>query len=194
MICNVVKISRRFITSEQKAGSGHMSFWSAILRIKNNAMGHRNGSNAGAVKDEDGWHYEESRDFSKSQSTVRIDQRRPGEWEVLKSSCGVAGLSDSARRVDVARFFAGSYRWLKLEGGIDHRQGEKFVKVIGTFRDKKGKESAAHLGFLDQELVEDLKGEKTRNLWGKIRFIKFPTSGRNSGYLIRFDLMKKRDR
>ena len=33
---------------------------------------------AGVVKDDDGWYYEESQNFSSSQSTIRIDQDRPG--------------------------------------------------------------------------------------------------------------------
>jgi hypothetical protein len=167
-----------------------MGIWSAILRVKNK-MGNEGGSDAAMLRGNDGWHYEESRDFSSSQSTIRIEQGRPGEWHVVQPSCGIVGLNETGRRDGVSRFFAGSYRWLRLERGIDNLTGEKFVKVIGTSRDEKGRESAVHLGFLQQELSEAIEGEKIGNLWGKIRFIKFPSRGRSAGYLIRFDLMKK---
>jgi hypothetical protein len=167
-----------------------MGFWSGIFKATSGAIGRHKGAATGITRGEDGWQYEESRDFSKSQSTIRINQQRPGEWKIVHPSCGIAGLNETARRDGVARFFAGSYRWLQLERGVDKVSGEKTVKVIGTFR-LKASESAVHLGFLGQELVEELEGENIRSLWGKIRFIKFPSPGRSSGYLIRFDLMKK---
>ena len=85
-----------------------MGFWSAIFKAKDQKSDHRLGKAAGIVRDENGWYYEESQNFSQSQSTVRIDQHRPGVWQVLESSCGVEGLNRQERRQEVERFFAGT--------------------------------------------------------------------------------------
>jgi len=166
-----------------------MGIWSAIFKAKSIKSDRRKVKAAGLLKDEEGWYYEESQNFSRSQSTVRIDQQRPGSWETLKSSCGIVGLNKADRRAEVARFFAGSYRWLRLEREVDRFLGGTLIKVIGTYRDKSGKERATHLGFISRELAEELEGEDVRKLWARIRFIRFPTPGRDSRYLIRFDLM-----
>ena len=92
-----------------------MGIWSAIFKARNNKGVHRQVKAAGVLRDEEGWYYEESQNFSRSQSTVRIDQQRPGDWEILESSCGIVGLNQAVRQKEVGRFFAGSYRWLRLE-------------------------------------------------------------------------------
>jgi hypothetical protein len=167
-----------------------MSFWSGIFKAKNN-KGEGQGSRAvGVLQDDGGWYYEESQNFSRSQSTVRIEQKRPGDWQTLESSCGIVELNSPNRQDAVGSFFAGTYRWLTLERETNGFKANR-IKIIGTFRDKAGKERAVHLGYLKQELAEGLEGEELRNLWGRIRFIKFPTPCRSSKYLIRFDLMGK---
>lgn len=170
-----------------------MSLWSAIVRAVSDRGGDKKVTAAGVLRDGEGWYYEESQNFSRSQSTVRIEQRRPGEWEVAEPSCGIVGLNKPARQGDVASFFAGSYRWLQLERDRTASRADDVIKVIGTYRDRGGRERSVHLGFLKQELAEDLQDEDLRNLWGRIRFIRFPTPGRDSKYLIRFDLMRRRD-
>lgn len=146
-------------------------------------------SPSGVLKDENGWYYEELQDYSSSQNTLRIDQDRPGDWYVHRSFCEVAALNDAERIDDVRRFFAGSYRWLELERDRSVPRTRNIVKVIGTFRDAKGKEQRVHLGFLDSELAADLAKHDVGKLWGRIRFIKFPSPGRRPAYHVRFDLM-----
>ena len=65
--------------------------------------------------------------------------------------------------------------------------------MIGTYRHKNGKEQAVHLGYVPTEVSVDLEGEDMKNLWGRIRFIRFPLQGRNTNYIIRYDLMQKCD-
>lgn len=167
-----------------------MGIWSAIFKPRNNKSVHRQVKAAGVLRDEEGWYYEESQNFSRSQSTVRIDQQRPGEWKTLESSCGIVGLNRPERQKEVGRFFAGSYRWLQLERELNGFGASSLIKVVGTYREKAGKERAVHLGFLKRELAEDLEGQDVRDLWARIRFIRFPTPGRDSRHLIRFDLMQ----
>jgi len=168
-----------------------MSIWSVIFKGKGGKNVNHQVKAAGVLKDEEGWYYEESQNFSRSQSTIRIEQQRPGNWKVRESSCGIVGLNSPGRRDEVDRFFAGSYRWLRLEREVNGFEASNAIKIIGTYRDMAGKEHATHLGFLKQELAEDLESEDIRKLWGRIRFIKFPTPGRDSKYLIRFDLMQQ---
>jgi hypothetical protein len=170
-----------------------MSLWSAIVKAVNNKSAHQQVKAAGVLKDEEGWYYEESQNFSRSQSTIRIDQQRPGDWKTLESSCGIVGLNKSDRHKEVARFFAGSYRWLRLERELSGFKANNVIRVIGTSRDKSGNEHAVHLGFLKLELAEDLEGVDIQKLWPRIRFIRFPSPGRDSQYMIRFDLMQKED-
>ena len=170
-----------------------MSFWSAIVKAVNNKSAHQQVKAAGVLRDDEGWYYEESQNFSRSQSTVRIDQQRPGDWETLESSCGIVGLNKTVRQKDVARFFAGSYRWLRLERELNGFKANNVIRVVGTYRDKSGKELSVHLGFLKLELAEDLEGEDVRKLWARIRFIRFPSPGRDSKFIIRFDLMQQED-
>ncbi len=170
-----------------------MSVWSAIVKAVNSKSVHQQVKAAGELRDEEGWFYKESQNFSRSQSTIRIDQRRPGNWEALESSCGVVGLNKPGRQKEVAGFFAGSYRWLRLERELNGFKANNVIKVIGTYRDKSGKELSAHIGFLELELADDLERENVLKLWARIRFIKFPSAGRNSRYVIRFDLMKDTD-
>jgi hypothetical protein len=168
-----------------------MGFWSGFFKDKGGNGVHKQVKAAGVLRDDDGWYYEESQNFSKSQSTVRIEQKRPGDWETVESSCGIVGLNSSKRQEEVARFFAGSYRWLRLERERNGPQGKDVVKVIGTYRDKAGKERSTHLGFLTQEVNEELEGENVLAMWPRIRFIRFPNPERGSKYMVRFDLLKK---
>lgn len=144
---------------------------------------------AGLLEDRGGWYYEESQDYSSSQQTIRIDQDRPGDWYIRDSFCEVDGLNDPERADDVAAFFKGAYRWLRLERKPNGRRGQRAIAVIGTCRDGKGRDQRHHLGFLDPELAKDLGSEDVRKMWCRIRFIKFPGRGRHPKYLIRFDLM-----
>lgn len=146
-------------------------------------------SPSGVLKDEDGWYYEELQEYSSSQNTLRIDQDRPGDWYVHRSFCEVSGINDPERVADVRRFFAGSFRWLELERDRSVPRSRNIIKIIGTFRDAKRREQRVHLGFLDAELAKDLAQHSVSKLWGRIRFIKFPSPGRRPNYLIRFDLM-----
>lgn len=168
-----------------------MGIWSAIFKTKDDRSVQRQVKAAGVLRDEEGWYYEESRNFSRTQSTVRIDQHRPGDWETLASSCGIVGLNKPERQKEVGRFFAGSYRWLRLDREVDAFLGNSLIKVTGTYRDKGGKERTTHLGYINRELAEELEGEDIANLWARIRFIRFPTPGRDSKHLIRFDLMQR---
>lgn len=142
---------------------------------------------SGLLEDDGGWYYEESQDYSSSQQTIRIEQDRPGDWYVRDSFCEVDGLNDPDRADDVAKFFAGSYRWLHLERRPNARHGRRTIAVIGTSRGPKGKEQRNHLGFIGPELADNLGTQDVKKMWCRIRFIKFP--GRRPGYLIRFDLM-----
>jgi len=171
-----------------------MSVWSAIIKAMSSKSVHQQVKAPGMLRDEEGWYYKESRNFSSSQSTVRIDQQRPGNWETLESSCGIVGLNKPLRQKDVARFFAGSYRWLRLERELNGFRANNVIKVIGTYRDKSGKELVAHLGFINLGLAEELEGENVLKLWARIRFIRFPSPGRDSKHMIRFDLMQDKDR
>jgi len=144
---------------------------------------------SGLIEDDRGWYYEESQDYSSSQQTIRIEQDRPGDWYVHDSFCEVDGLNDPDRADDVARFFAGSYRWLHLERRPGQRQGGRTIAVVGTCRGRRGKEATYHLGFLDPELVRDLGTENVTKMWPRIRFIKLPGRGRRPRYQIRFDIM-----
>ena len=144
---------------------------------------------SGLLEDEGGWYYEESQDYSSTQQTIRIEQDRPGDWYIRDSFCEVDGLNDPERADDVAAFFSGTYRWLELERRPDGRRGPRTIAVVGTSRGPKGKERRHHLGFIDQDLAEDLGTEDVRKMWCRIRFIKFPGRGRRPRYQIRFDLM-----
>lgn len=170
-----------------------MSVWSAIVKAVNSNNVHQQVKASGVLRDDEGWYYKESQNFSSSQSTIRIDQKRPGNWEALESSCGIVGLNKPVRQKEVALFFAGSYRWLRLERELNGFKANNIIKVIGTYRDKAGKELAVHLGFLNLGVAEDLEGENVLKLWARIRFIRFPSAVRDSKHMIRFDLMKNKD-
>lgn len=171
-----------------------MSVWSAIVKAVHGKSVHQQVKAAGVLRDDEGWYYEESQNFSSSQSTIRVDQNRPGNWETLESSCGVVGLNKPVRQKDVARFFAGSYRWLRLERELNGFKANDVIRVIGTFREKSGQESSVHLGFLNLALSEILEGENVLKLWPRLRLIRFPSPRRDSKYMIRFDLTQDRDR
>jgi len=165
-----------------------MGLWSAIFAGKGGKGARRRVREEGPPKQFGGWFYEEFRDFSTSQSTVRIEQGRPGDWETVKSACGIVALNGPGRRADVERFFAGTYRWLLLEREPDEFRGSR-IAIVGTYRDKGGKERTAHLGYLEEDLCEEIAAENIEGLWARIRFIRFPVPGRSSKYMIRFDLM-----
>jgi len=168
-----------------------MNILSAILKsISGNAAGGTI-KPAGVVKDDDGWYYEESQNFSSSQNTIRIDQVGPGEWEVHTGHCMVVGLNAPARSDGVRRFFNGAYRWLRFVPDVKMASGEALTKVVGSYRDTSGRKHKVDLGFLKRELTDDLDGHDVTKLWGKIRLIRFPAPGRDSKFLIRFDLMKR---
>ncbi len=147
---------------------------------------------AGIVKNEGGWYYEESQTFSSSQSTMRIDQNRPGDWEVFTGHCTVKGLNGPARREGVERFFRGGYRWLQLEGDLEPAYGDPSVKVIGTYLDTAGREHEVSLGNLSWDVTEEIKEANLFDFWGRMKLIGFPVPGRDTKYMIRFDLMKRK--
>ncbi|MGD9252825.1 MAG: hypothetical protein PVG92_02695 [Holophagae bacterium] len=144
---------------------------------------------AGLVMDEDGWFYQESQDYSKSQNSIRIEQSRPGDWEIIEGFCEVDGLNSPERLQQVEAFFTGSFRWLRLEREPGSATTADKVKVIGTFRDKKEKDRKVVLGHLASNIAEEIEREDISDMWGRIRFIRFPKPGRSPLFLIRFDLM-----
>lgn len=150
-------------------------------------------SPSGVLEDRNGWYYEESKDYSAAQHTLRIEQDRPGDWYVHRGFCEVAGLNDPDRADAVREFFAGSYRWLELERDRSVPRSHNVIKVIGTYRDRSGKKHRVHLGYIPDELGDDLASYATSKLWGRIRFIKFPSPGRRPSHHIRFDLMVELD-
>ncbi len=166
-----------------------MGIWTRVFKSKTCRPGAIRPS--GLLEDEGGWYYEEAQDYSSSQQTIRIEQDRPGDWYVRDSFCEVVGLNDPSQADDVARFFAGSYRWLRLERRPNGRHGRKTIAVIGTSRNSRGKEQVSHLGYLAPNLADELRNQDITTLWGRIRFIKFPD--RRPRYLIRFDLMVELD-
>jgi len=130
---------------------------------------------AGIVKNEGGWYYEESQTFSSSQSTMRIDQNRPGDWEVFTGHCTVKGLNGPARRE-----------------GVEPAYGDPSVKVIGTYLDTAGREHEVSLGNLSWDVTEEIKEANLFDFWGRMKLIGFPVPGRDTKYMIRFDLMKRK--
>jgi len=168
-----------------------MGIWTRVFGSKTETAGVVRPS--GLLEDEGGWYYEESQDYSSSQQTIRIEQDRPGDWYVRDSFCEVDGLNDPDRAEAVAKFFAGSYRWLHLERRPNGHCGSRALAVIGSCRGPRGKEQRHHLGYLSPEVATDLGNQDVTKLWGRIRFIKFPGRGRRPRYLIRFDLMVELD-
>ena len=166
-----------------------MGIWTRLFGTRRAAPDEGKITSSGVLQDRDGWYYEESQDYSSNQRTLRIDQDRPGDWYVHKSFCEVAGLNDPARAGEVQSFFAGTYRWLELERDGSDPHNRRVVKGIGTYRDAAGKQRRAHLGYLTDELADELAKQDIAKLWGRIRFIRFPRAGRRPGYWIRFDLM-----
>ncbi len=166
-----------------------MGIWTRVFGSKIEMPGAIRPS--GLLEDEGGWYYEEVQDYSSSQPTIRIEQDRPGDWYVQDSFCEVEGLNDPSLAEDVARFFAGSYRWLCLERRPNGRHGRKTIAVMGTFRNSRGKEQVSHLGFLSPKVADELGNQDVTKLWARIRFIKFPD--RRPRYQIRFDLMVELD-
>jgi hypothetical protein len=139
--------------------------------------------------DEDGWFYKESQEYSKNQNSIRIEQARPGDWEVIEGFCEVDGLNSPNRSKDVEAFFTGSFRWLLLEREPVSPKTVNKVKVIGTYQDKRKKDRKVLLGHLTMNTAEEIARENVSDMWGRIRFIRFPKPGRSRLFLIRFDLM-----
>ena len=50
---------------------------------------------------------------------------------------------------------------------------------------------AGALSFMRRRYSQDLEGVDVRKLWARIRFIRFPSPGRDSKHMIRFDLMQQ---
>ena len=144
---------------------------------------------AGLVMDKNGWLYKESQEYSKNQNSIRIEQNRPGDWEVIEGFCEVDGLNSPDRTKEVLAFFTGSFRWLRLEREPVSPKTVNKVKVIGTYQDKKKKEHEVVLGHLTMNTAEEIERENVSDMWGRIRFIRFPKPGRSPLFLIRFDLM-----
>ncbi len=169
-----------------------MNILSTLFRSRNEKAAAGGIKPAGVVKNEGGWYYEESQTFSSSQSTMRIDQIRPGDWEVFTGHCTVDGLDGPARREGVERFFRGGYRWLKLEGDLEPAYGDPSIKVNGTYLDTAGREHEVNLGNLSWDVTEEIKEMNLTNFWGRMKLIGFPIPGRDTKYMIRFDLMKRK--
>ena len=145
---------------------------------------------AGVVKDEDGWYYEETQSFSKSQNSIRIEQKKPGDWEVVEGFCDVDGLNDSDRAADVHAFFAGTYRWIRFEREPVSPKTINKVKVLGSYQDARKKTVEVMLGHLMLKNAEEIQRTDVSKMWGRINFLRFPNpKNRKSQYAIRFDIM-----
>ena len=166
-----------------------MSIWSSIF-------GHKHGEAAaveirpsGLLMDADGWYYEESLDAECPHRTIRVQQDRPGNWYVRNTNCKIAELNDPARAADVLEFFTGSFRWLRFEREAGGRNGCESIRIIGTFLGRDGTEREIHLGHVEQAVAEGLIDDKVENLWGRIRCIRPPGSGRRPNFCLRYDLL-----
>lgn len=93
------------------------------------------------------------------------------------SFCEVDSLNDPVRADDVAKFFAGSYRWLHLERRPNGRNGRRTIAVIGTSRGPKGKEQRNHLGFIGLELAGDLGVQDVKKCGAEFASSSFPAAG-----------------
>lgn len=144
---------------------------------------------AGLVKDANGWYYKESQEFSKTQNSIRIEQNRPGDWEVIEGFCEIDGLNQPEYAEGVHAFFAGSYRWIRFEREPVSPKTVNKVKVIGLYKDKKNKKQEAQLGYLTMNAAEEIERRDVAPMWGRIRFLRFPKPGRPPRFFVRFDLM-----
>ncbi len=144
---------------------------------------------AGVVKDANGWYYKESQEYSRNQNSIRIEQRRPGDWRVIEGFCEVDGLNQPEYAAGVQRFFTGSYRWIRFEREPVSPKTINKVKVIGLYKDTKNRKQEAMLGHLTLNVAEEIARRDVRPMWGRIRFLRFPRPGRVPRFFIRFDLM-----
>lgn len=170
-----------------------MSIWSSIFR-------HRQGDEAsaevrpsGLLMDADDWFYEESLDKECPQRTIQVRQNRPGEWYVRESNCKAAELNRPSRAAEVYGFFAGSFRWLRLERETGSSRGRHMVRIIGSYLDGEGAECEAHLGYLDDDVAKGIVHQDVAHLWARLRCIRPPGGGRRPNFYLRFDLLVELD-
>lgn len=166
-----------------------MNIWSSIFGTRPGSVAPVEIRPSGLLMDADGWYYEESLDSDCPHRTIRIQQDRPGDWYVSRTNCRVAELNSPSRADQVLGFFIGSFRWLRFEREAANGRGDGAVKIIGTYLDRDGAECESHLGYLEPEISQAMADENVDRLWGRIRCIRPPGSGRRPTFCLRFDLL-----
>ena len=166
-----------------------MNIWSSIFGTRPGSVAPVEIRPSGLLMDADGWYYEESLDSECPHRTIRIQQDRPGDWYVSRTNCRVAELNCPSRAAEVLGFFMGSFRWLHFEHEAGNGHGDDAVKIIGTFLDRDGIERESHLGYLEPEIAQAIDRDDIERLWGRIRCIRPPGTGRRPTFCLRFDLL-----
>lgn len=165
-----------------------MSIWSSIFGPKPGEAETVEIRPSGLLMDADGWYYEESLDAECPFRTIRVQQDRPGDWYVRNTNCTIAELNHPARAADVCEFFTGSFRWLRFERD-EGDAGSETIRIIGTFLDREGTERETHLGYVEPGVAGGLAEDNVEHLWGRIRCIRPPGSGRRPTFCLRYDLL-----
>jgi hypothetical protein len=170
-----------------------MSIWSSIFGPRPGAANPIDIRPSGLLIDADGWFYEESLDSQCPLRTIRIQQDRPGDWYVRNTNCSIAELNDPARAAEVLEFFTGSFRWLKFEREAENGRSPDAIRIIGTFLDGDGVECASILGYVEPSVATALVDQDVDRLWGRIRCIRPPGSGRRPNFCLRYDILVELD-
>jgi hypothetical protein len=170
-----------------------MSIWTSIFGPKPGRGDSVEIRPSGLLMDADGWYYEESLDAGCPRQTIRVQQDRPGDWYVRNTNCRIAELNSPSRASEVLSFFAGSFRWLRFEREQPNGRGPDAIKIIGTFLDRDGRDCESHLGYVEPEVAEKLAEHDVGHLWGRIRCIRTPGSGRRPTFCLRYDLLVELD-
>jgi hypothetical protein len=166
-----------------------MSIWSSIFGPKPGEATAVEIRPSGLLMDADGWYYEEFLDAECPHHTIRVQQDRPGDWYVRNTNCMIDELNDPARAADALEFFAGSFRWLRFEREAGKEDGRESIRIIGTFLDREGTGREIHLGFVERGIAEELAEDDIEHLWGRIRCIRPPGTGRRPTLCLRYDLL-----
>ena len=166
-----------------------MSIWSSIFGTREGEPEPVEITPSGLLMDADGWYYEESLDSDCPRRTIKIQQDRPGDWYVRNTNCSVAELNSPARADDVLCFFLGTFRWLRFEREASNGRGPDAIKIIGTYLDDHGAECEGELGYVERAVSKELANEDVGRLWGRIRCLRPPGTGRRPTFCLRFDLL-----
>jgi len=170
-----------------------MSIWSSIFGPKHSNAAAVEIRPSGLLMDADGWYYEESLDAECPLRTIRVHQNRPGDWYLRDSNCRIAELNRPSRAAEVYGFFAGSFRWLRLEREAKKGHGPGAIRVIGSFLDGEGVECESHLGYLEDEVAKKIVHQDLGHLWARLRCIRPTGVGRRPNFCLRFDLLVELD-